>query len=78
LFSLYGETLSRLPGKVFGCDVTLNINWIEKLADTTESYRAKRESCVHMGKTLSRSPSLACQARSRYTGKLLVSYMHAV
>jgi hypothetical protein len=26
LFSLYGETLSRLPGKVFGCDVTLNIN----------------------------------------------------
>jgi hypothetical protein len=22
----YGETLSRLPGKVSGCDVALNIN----------------------------------------------------
>jgi hypothetical protein len=28
----------------------------EHVADTTESYPAKRESCVHMGKTLSLSP----------------------
>jgi hypothetical protein len=26
LFCSYGETLSRLPGKVSGCDVALNIN----------------------------------------------------
>jgi hypothetical protein len=50
------------------------LNW--KVADTTESYPAKRESCVHLGKKhYPGHRDLACQqARSRYTGKLVVSY----
>ena len=42
--------LSPLPGKVSGCDVALNMHQLNlKVTDTTESYPAKPESCVHMG-----------------------------
>jgi hypothetical protein len=36
------------PGKVSGCDVALNMNWIEKLLTRQKVYPAKRESCVHI------------------------------
>ena len=41
LLCSYGETLSRLRGKVFGCDVALNINWIEKLLTRQKVVRLK-------------------------------------
>jgi hypothetical protein len=53
------------------------LNW--KVADTTESYPALRENCVHMGKHYPGYRDLACQqARSQYTGKLFVSYERSV
>ena len=53
LFCSRGETLSHLPGNVSGCDVALNMNWI--VSDTTKSYPAKRESCVHGKNIIPRS-----------------------
>jgi hypothetical protein len=80
LFCSYGETLSRLPGKVSGCDVALNINWIEKLLTRQNlSYSAKRKSCVHKGKTLSRSPRCRLSTSEiSVHGRTFVSYERSV
>ena len=48
LFCSYREMFSRLPGKVSRC----NVDFVK----FTESFPDKRESCVHMGLKLSRSP----------------------
>jgi hypothetical protein len=74
LFCSYGETLSRLPGKVSGCDVALNINWTEKLL-TRQKVILLSGKVVFIWEKHPGHRDLACQqGRSRYTGKLFVSY----
>ena len=56
LFCSYGETLSRLPGKVSDCDVALSKSTIEKLLTRQKVFPLSGKVGVHMGKTLSRVP----------------------
>jgi hypothetical protein len=70
------RNVTRLPGKVFGCDVALNINWIEKLLTRQKVIPLSGKVVfILWGKHYPGHRDLACQqARSRYTGKLFVSY----
>jgi hypothetical protein len=72
------KMLSRLPGKVFGCDVALNTNWIEKLLTRQKVIPLSGKVLFNWDKHPGHR-DLACQqARSRYTGKLVVSCERSV
>ena len=75
LFCSYGETLSRLPGKVPDCDVALSKSTIEKLLTRQKVFPLSGKVMFIWAKHYPVYRDLACQqARSRYTGKLFVSY----
>jgi hypothetical protein len=62
-----------------GCDVALNINWIEKLLTRQKVIPLNGKVVFIWEKHYPGHRDLACQqARSRYTGKLFVSYERSV